>query len=135
MDPRIPLLTGALRANAAFSVLTGVTLLGFAPALAAWTGLGPVWLLRAVGGGLLLFALDVGLLSRHAVENPARVRLVIGMDLAWVAGSAVLLLAAPATLTRAGFWIVLGVAEIVALFALLQYLGLRRAGAAVAATR
>ena len=131
----VSLLGGALRANASFSVLSGLALVCAAPALASWTGLGPVWLLRAIGAGLLLFAVDLFLLARRAAAHPGRVRLVIAMDLAWVAGSAVLLLVGAESLTRAGFWLVFGVAEVVAAFALLQFLGLRRTQRAAAATR
>nr|MBI3612771.1 hypothetical protein [Nitrospirota bacterium] len=48
----------------------------------------------------------------------------IGLDTAWVLGSALLLIATPIPLTLAGKWAVGIVADIVAAFALLQFYGL-----------
>jgi len=56
-------------------------------------------------------------------------RLIFAADIAWVAGS-VLVLALPASWTTAGIAGIVVVAVIVADVAILEYLGLRRLGAA-----
>jgi len=50
----------------------------------------------------------------------------VAMDGLWVVGSAILLAGGWVPLTAAGRWAILIVAAIVALFAVLQYYGLRR---------
>ncbi len=52
---------------------------------------------------------------------------VIVLDVAWVAGSALILLFDLVPLTTAGRWTIALLAEVVALFAILQTIGLRRA--------
>ena len=59
----------------------------------------------------------------------AWIRVIFAADLAWVAGS-VLVLALPATWTTAGIAGIVVVALIVADLAILEYLGLRRLGTA-----
>jgi hypothetical protein len=53
------------------------------------------------------------------------------LNVLWVVGSAALLLAAPDLFNRLGQWLVALVALVVADFALVQYVGLRRAGLSV----
>jgi hypothetical protein len=55
-----------------------------------------------------------------------RVWMVIGGDLLWVVASYAILLAGRPALTTAGSWSVGILAEIVALFAVIQFVGLRR---------
>lgn len=57
-------------------------------------------------------------------------RLIFWADVAWVSVSAALLGAGQAPLTNAGMWLVILIADMVAIFALLEYLGLRRLRAA-----
>lgn len=123
---RDTLLTRALAANAAFSGLSGLVLLAAAGPVAGWIGLeGGAWL-RAIGAGLLLFAAALVGLTRS--REPARraVGAVTAADLAWVAGSALLLALFPDLLTTAGERTVGAVAVVVAALAAAQLLGLRR---------
>ena len=62
--------------------------------------------------------------AREMPDRGAALATSIG-DLGWVAGSAALLLLDPVGLTRAGFWAVGGVAEVVLTFAVLQMVALR----------
>lgn len=48
------------------------------------------------------------------------------MDVAWVMGSTIILFTNWASLTNAGWWAVTVVADIVTIFAVVQYVGLRR---------
>ena len=115
----------AMLANAAFSTLCGLTLgLGgglLAPSLGV-----PALALRLVGLGLLPFAFG---LARNALRpqlQRTEAALAVVLDLAWVAGSAWLVLGELWPLTSAGTWAVVLVADTVLLFAVLQALGLWR---------
>ena len=121
-----PLLRLALRGNALFSTVSGLTLLLAAAALGPRLGL-PVLSLRVVGAVLLPFAWGLWNNSRRAVISRAEARLAVLLDLSWVAGSAALVFGGLWPLTPAGRWTVLGVADVVLVFAFLQTVGLRRA--------
>ena len=131
------LLRRTLWGNAVFSVVSGAVLAIFAGPFADIAAHGPIsvaGLDLAVVFGLLglgviaLGALCAWIASRETL--PAGLaRLIFAADLAWVAGS-VLVLALPATWTAAGFAGIVVVALIVADLAILEYLGLRRLGAA-----
>lgn len=121
-------LTRVLMANAGFSLVTGVILVGGAIPLSRWLEI-PTWLTVAVGGGLLPFSLAVSMVARR----PSRltVRLVIAADLVWVAGAAIVILGFPQSMSTAGLWVLGLVTVVVAGFAVLQAVGLRRRETAV----
>ena len=126
------LLRQALKANAVLSLTTGLILLLAAGPLAAWMspltetafGLSVTTLLRLTGAELVAFAaLPFWVCRRPRLSIPLT-RLVIVLDLLWVAGSAALLLGLPGVLTTAGLWVV-GLAALLVLdFVLLQSFGL-----------
>jgi uncharacterized membrane protein len=118
------LLRKSLAANAVFTGICGLVLLVFSGTLTAL--LGPVGrgTLLILGAVLLLYALDLARTAFGAEVSWGRVVYFIIMDVLWVIGSIVVLLTLP--FTEAGEWIVLGVADVVGLFALLQGFGLRR---------
>jgi uncharacterized membrane protein YkvI len=114
-----------MRANAIFSLVSGLTILTTARLLS--DVLAPVtpFLLRLLGCGLLLYTFSLlRSASRPEISRREAWAAVI-MDSLWVAASIALIVSG--LLTTAGDWIVGVVADIVTLFALLQYLGLRRA--------
>lgn len=115
----------ALVGNAAFSTLCGVLLLGGAAPLAPVLGL-PAVALRVVGFVLLPFAFGLWRNARRERLSRAEAWSAVGLDLSWVAGSVALVAADLWPLEPAGTWAVIGVAEVVALFALLQTIGLLR---------
>ena len=122
------LLRAALTGNALFSAVSGVTLVALAGRLPGWTGIGSAALFAAVGAGLLPWAyvLFSGARGKGPLALKSLGRLAIAGDLIWVLGSIILLVARPVTLTTAGVWGVALVADVVALFAFLQFVGLRR---------
>ena len=125
--PSSTLLRRALQGNGAFSTVSGlVTLLG-ANAVAAFTGVQPAIVFIVLGISLLLFAAGLFWMTRETAVNPTLARIVIVMDVLWVVGSVILLLSNALPLTVAGKWAIGLVADMVALFAILQYIGLRRA--------
>jgi hypothetical protein len=118
------LLRTSLRANAAFSAVCGVGMLAAAGPSSVFLGVPEPRLVSLVGASLLGFSgLLLFLASRPRVHLPSALG-IVGLDLAWVIGSAWVLLAS--VLTVAGNWTVALVADVVLLFALLQYLGVRR---------
>ncbi len=80
----------------------------------------------------MLFATGLILISfRDAIDRAAAV-IAVALDVGWVLGSAVLLLLPLTTLTATGWWAIAIVAETVAVFAVLQFLGLRTSRQAAA---
>ena len=93
--------------------------------LAALVGVGPGWLYRAIGAALVFFGFGLLRNSRRAEIDLAEVQLAVAMDWLWVVGSAVLVLLAPGV-SNTGGWIVAIVGLVVADFAVIQGLGMRR---------
>lgn len=126
-------LKNTLRANAGFSLLSGVLMLAFGGEIAEVLGSVDVTLIRVLGGGVAAFGLAVGWMSMRPAVRERDARLVSSLDWAWVAGSAIVLLAYPAVFSPLGWWLVFGVAIVVADFAIIQLLavrGMRRSGQA-----
>ncbi len=114
----------SLRANAIFSAVSGSGMLFAASTIAGLLGIEQTLLVRITGVNLLGFAgLLVWLASREVIKPSLAIAVVVA-DLLWVAGSAALLQAGVFSTT--GNWLVAGVADVVLLFAILQYVGIRR---------
>ena len=84
------------------------------------------YILIYIGIGLLLFVVSLLLEARRKVLAPQKVKLIIIQDLAWVVGSAILLLWDPVDFSLAGQFIVGGVAVVVLILAMFQSIGLRK---------
>ena len=131
------LLRRTLWGNAVFSIVSGAVLAIFARPFADVAAHAPVALMgldlaivfELLGLGVVAFgALCTWVVSRERLPE-GLARLIFAADLAWVAGS-VLVLALPAAWTTAGIAGIVVVALIVADLAVLEYLGLRRLGSA-----
>ena len=131
------LLRRTLWGNAAFSVISGAVLAAFAgPFATAATdapvsvlGLDLALLFELLGVGVVAFgALCAWIASRPELPQ-GLARFIFAADIAWVAGS-VLVLALPASWTTAGIAGIVMLALIVADLAILEYLGLRKISAA-----
>ncbi len=131
------LLRRTLWGNAAFSVVSGAGLAIFAGPFARAAASAPVSVLgldlaivfELLGLGVVAFgALCAWVASRETLPR-GLARLIFAADMAWVAGSA-MVLALPAAWTTAGIAGIVVVALIVADFVILEYLGLRRIGTA-----
>ena len=120
------LLRHALQGNGIFSGVSGLAFILAAKPIAAFLGLDAPLVLAGLGVGLVLYA--AGLFREGAREPLNRQFAVVAilLDLAWVVGSAVLLLTNWLPFTTAGSWAVAIVADVVAVFAILQFIGLRR---------
>ncbi|MGH1492381.1 MAG: hypothetical protein ACRBK7_23835 [Acidimicrobiales bacterium] len=86
-------LRNLLRANSAFSTLSGAIGVVAAGPAADFLGVEQVWIIRLLGVGLLGFAGAVFAVSRTSTSTLARWSQVISLnDFAWVAGTVLVLL-------------------------------------------
>lgn len=115
-----------LFANVAFSAISALAMLVGAKPLAAFLGLGGPLPLLIVGAGLIPFGLMVFMAAREEPVSAEKVTQIAIADALWVVGSYVLIFGPWVGLTAQGKWAVGIVAEIVALFAILEYVALRR---------
>jgi hypothetical protein len=137
MNPSDRLLRRTLWGNAVFSVLSGAVLVAFATPFARLATEAPVSLLgldlaivfELLGLGVIAFgALCAWAASRQTLPR-GLAQMIFIADIAWVAGSALVLML-PAAWTGIGIGGIVMVALIVADLAVLEYLGLRRLNAA-----
>lgn len=128
------LLRSTMRANALFSALSGLALVGGAPALDAFFGLGP-WLLAGTGAGLIGFAAFLRWSLAHAHRLPLGGRVAVAGDAAWIAGAALILARFPTVLTAPGRTVLAGVTVLVVGFGAAQAVGLRRIRRAATGTQ
>ncbi|MEV0150910.1 MULTISPECIES: hypothetical protein [unclassified Nonomuraea] len=115
-------------ALAADAAVTGVNGLAYLVAAGPLSGLlGPdAGLLRGIGAFLLVYAAAVGVLASRRTVSVAGTRAVIGLNLAWTLASLAAAIEASGEFTTPGLiWTVLQ-ALVVAVFAELQIMGLRR---------
>ena len=127
------LLRRTLWGNAVFSVISGVSLVAFAGSFAGWATHEPVSLMgldlalvfELLGLGVVLFGALCGWAASRERVPQGLARVIFAADIAWVAGS-VLVLMLPAAWTGLGIAGIAVVALIVADIAILEYLGLRR---------
>jgi len=119
------LLRTALRANAAFSVASGVAMAGLSQPLAEWTGL-PSGLVFWVGVVVALNAIPMTVQSFQAAIPRNLTLATIAGDVVWVIASVVIVALRPWDLTVAGVAVILGVAAAVGAFAWAQTVGVRR---------
>ncbi|WNJ18769.1 hypothetical protein [Pontibacter sp. G13] len=113
-----------LRANAAFSMTTGL-ILTIAPSMtASWMGVQEAIWFRVVGIGLLAFSFLVAWQSNAQI--PRWVSAIIQMDFAWVLGSLMLGIFNPWGFSGLGLWTMGGTAVIVLGFGIGQWLGFKR---------
>ena len=115
-----------LRFNAAFSGIFGLLFLIFPGMFAEMLGISSPIALMVTGVLLFLWEVTVFSMVREADLNPTMVWVVIAGDLVWVLGSIGLLLGGWLPLTAAGKWFVAIIADIVLVFAVVQFIGVRR---------
>lgn len=120
------LLRRVLQANMVFSGLSGLLLAVGAGPLSRWLGIPAAWILVVIGIGLLGFAWQLFQTVKQSPINLRQANIILFMDIAWVIGSALLLFTGWVAFTTAGWWAVLLVADAVAAFAILEFVGIRR---------
>jgi len=131
--PAAEFLRGSLRANAAFSALSGVVLAIANGEIATLLGEVPSLLVLLVGVQLLFFAgLLVWLASRSEIPASLATGVVVA-DLLWI--FATILVVYIDVLTRSGEALATVLAGIVLVMAILQSIGIRRMGTTRAEVR
>lgn len=131
------LLRRTLWGNAVFSIVSGAVLAMFAAPFAQAAAHTPVSVMgldlavafELLGVGVVAFGALCAWVASREILPQAWARAVFAADLAWVAGS-VLVLALPVSWTSVGIVGIVALAVIVADLAILEYLGLRRLSAA-----
>jgi hypothetical protein len=118
------LLRRTLQANAAFSSLSGIVSITGAQPLSQLLGANLSSLLIGMGIALLAYAAILLVNARRENIKLQEAWLAVVLDTAWVVGSVILIFAG--TLTTTGNWLVAVVADVVLLFAVLQFFGIRR---------
>jgi len=118
------LLRKALIGNALFSTLSGLTILFAQRWVLRILGLSSSVNLLILGVGLIVFAVTLIINARKQQVKKSDAWIAVLMDLAWVVGSCVLILVVP--FSMGGRWVVALVAELVLVFAVLQFVGIRR---------
>jgi len=126
MSTNSSLLRNTLFGNSAFSFLSGAASLLFSKAIASFLGLSASWIMLVLGVGLIVYGIEIYLAARSEPVNTGIARFAVYADLAWVVGSAVLIFANLVPFTTAGKWTIAIIADVVLVFAILQYVGLRR---------
>ncbi len=120
------LLRNALRANAVFSGISGLTMTVGAAQIANLMGTGNTLFYVIIGIGLLIFAADLFYFTRHPKISATFAWLAIIGDMIWVIASAIILLTDAFNVSVTGQWLLFIVGDIVLIFAIAQYIGLRK---------
>ncbi|MEO1247563.1 MAG: SRPBCC family protein [Pseudomonadota bacterium] len=119
-----------LALNAAFSAIVGLELIVFPDAVAQAMFMDPAgWkplVLRLLGIGLVLFALDLLLMATNRFVAKKEVLLIVFADVGWLIASAAAVLLGAHVFTERGIFIIDVVAFFVAAFAAGQYFGARK---------
>lgn len=118
------LLKKALAGNAIFSILSGVAILLANRWLVHFLGLPHKVSLAILGVSLIVYAGILWLNARRPKIKILDAWIAVIMDAIWGAGSYVLIFVVPFSV--AGKWTVALIAELVLVFAILQWLGIRR---------
>ncbi len=121
-----PLLQRVMRGNAIFSASSGAILIFTAPALARLMGIPRPLALTITGVLLVAYGPTLWTLAERAGKETWPGWLAVILDILWIAGSAALVFGGWLPLTTAGIWIIVVLADIVAVFAVLQFIGIRR---------
>ena len=121
------LLRSALLGNSIFSLLSGLDFVLFSRPISKFIGNTAPTVILVLGIILIAFAAELYLLSRVEKINRFLVWAVIISDVLWVIASAVLIFTDLVQFTSAGNWALAVIADIVLVFAILQYVGLRKA--------
>jgi hypothetical protein len=121
---RACLLRKALIGNALFSTVSGLTILFAQGWVLRILGLPSSVNLLVLGAGLIVFAVTLAINARKQQVKKSDAWIAVCMDVAWVIGSYVLIFILP--FSTEGKWVVAVVAEAVLVFAVLQFVGIRR---------
>jgi len=120
------LLRKALFGNSIFCATSGLVFTLFSNPIATFLGLQASVVILILGIVLFLYGIEVFIFARKGSINEPFARFVIGADIAWVLGSVVLIFTNLIAFTTPGKWGIAITADIVLVFAIVQFVGLRR---------
>lgn len=120
------LLRRALQGDGLFSAACGLIFLLGAGFLASFMGLTTPVPLTLLGIGLLIYGAGLYVLASRDMADSRLPITVIALNVAWIVGSIAILAADLFGLTTGGRWLVLIVADLVAVFGIAEFVGLRR---------
>lgn len=129
------LLRTALRINGAFSGTCGLIASIASGGVSEAFGIEEASILSLMNGqafvfliglGLIVFAFDLFWLASRPTIHEGLAWLIIGADLAWVMISWIMLVGNALPFSQAGGWTVLILSDIVLIFAIVQWVGLKR---------
>ncbi len=116
----------AVEADGAFCVLAGLVFLLGANGVSQFMGAQSSAVIGIIGLGTLLYGIGLLYDVFKGKVNTRLLQVAIRLDVVWIVASVVLLVAAPAALNTEGRWTVLILADVVAMFGIWKYTGLRR---------
>lgn len=119
-------LRGVLKTNAAFSMISGMSLIIFHHSIASVMHVSNSAVLQYLGIGLVLFSASVAHASLRKTLVRTQVKSIIVQDWAWVLASVLVIVSQSWQLSSTGYWLIGLVAMIVASFAIFQMRFLKR---------
>lgn len=120
------LLRNTLYGNSAFCSTSGLAFALFSKPISNFLGLSNSWIILVLGIVLFVYGIEVFLFTRKEKISEGFTKFVIGADIAWVLASVILIFGNFVAFTTAGKWAIAIVADIVLVFAIVQFVGLRR---------
>lgn len=120
------LLRNALYGNSIFCSTSGLSFVIFSKPISNFLGLSTSWVILVLGIILVLYGLEVFVFARKEKISEGFAKFVIAADIAWVIGSAILIFSSLIPFTIAGKWAIAMIADIVLVFAIVQFVGLRK---------
>ena len=119
------LLRNTLKSNAIFSFISGLLLAIFSSGIGQFMQVAMPGILMYIGIGLIFFAGLVFFNGFKTAIDQNQVKFIILQDWIWVAGSLIIIIANPFSISLKGNLLIGFVAGVVAVFAMLQTKGLR----------
>ena len=116
-----------LFSNAIFSSACALVLVAAPGKLAPLFGSIPNWIFIALGIGLLIFAIDVWWIAGKLPRSLARAKFIFYADVGWVLATPLVLITAGGALSFWGIVLLADIAIVVALLAMLEWIGIKRA--------
>jgi len=121
------LLRRTLRGNSIFSFISGLIFIVASAPIASFLGIADNSLIVAILGIVILgFAAVVWTIQAKPILDPQAGFAIFVLDVIWVTISLIILMTDAFSLSTEGRWAILIVADIVAVFAVLEFVGLRR---------
>lgn len=123
------LLKTSLYADTIFTTISGLGLVIFNTAITSFLGWSIAWVVPTLGIVFLFFAAYLFMAAKASPPNTFMVKTIIAVAVLWVVESSILLFLPatnPLALSTGGKWAVVILADIVFIFGLTQFLGLRR---------